>query len=219
MMAALFFNGSILLTLILIPLIYPEALPQQMMAMLLEAPPLPPAPQPQPEQQTTTQARRDVSEMQDGRIVAPPRIPPSIKMLSKVELPPGSPIIGLDPGQNGPEIANVFGGNDNQRPVVREDKKGPVRLPSTLVAGMLLQKTVPVYSPIAKAARVEGIVVLQAMISASGTIANLRVISGPTMLQQAALDAVSHWRYRPYLLNGQPVEVETTVNVIFTLSR
>jgi len=58
---------------------------------------------------------------------------------------------------------------------------------------------------------------LQATISKVGSIQNLRVISGPPMLQQAALDAVRSWRYKPYLLNGDPVEVETTVNVVFNL--
>jgi protein TonB len=82
---------------------------------------------------------------------------------------------------------------------------------------MLLQKTVPLYPPIAKAARVSGTVVLQATISKTGTIENLHVISGPAMLQQSAMDAVKSWRYRPYLLNTEPVEVETTVNVVFTL--
>jgi protein TonB len=82
---------------------------------------------------------------------------------------------------------------------------------------MLIQKTQPVYPPIAKAARVSGTVVIQATISKSGTIENLKVISGPAMLQQSALDAVRSWRYRPYLLNNDPVEVETTINVIFTL--
>jgi protein TonB len=73
------------------------------------------------------------------------------------------------------------------------------------------------YPPIAKAARVQGTVVLQAMISKQGTIQDLRVVSGPAMLQGAAMDAVKTWRYRPYLLNNEPVEVETTINVIFTL--
>jgi protein TonB len=82
---------------------------------------------------------------------------------------------------------------------------------------MLIQKTIPTYPPIAKAARVQGTVVLQALISKQGTIENLKVVSGPAMLQQAAEDAVRQWRYRPYLLNNDPVEVETTVNVIFTL--
>jgi len=81
----------------------------------------------------------------------------------------------------------------------------------------LLQKTIPIYPPIAKAARVSGTVILQATISKTGTIENLRVISGPAMLQQSALEAVKSWRYRPYLLNNEPVEVETTVNVVFSL--
>jgi protein TonB len=85
------------------------------------------------------------------------------------------------------------------------------------MAGNLLEKTVPQYPAIAKAARIQGTVVLQATISKSGSIQNLRVISGPPMLQQSALDAVRSWRYKPYLLNGDPVEVETTVNVVFNL--
>jgi protein TonB len=82
---------------------------------------------------------------------------------------------------------------------------------------MLIQKTQPVYPPIAKAARVSGTVVLQATISKTGSIEGLRVVSGPAMLQSAAMDAVRTWRYKPYLLNNDPVEVETTINVIFTL--
>jgi protein TonB len=65
---------------------------------------------------------------------------------------------------------------------------------------------------------IQGTVILAATIAKDGAIANLRVLSGPAVLQQSALDAVSQWRYRPYLLNDQPVEVETTVNVIFTLA-
>jgi protein TonB len=76
----------------------------------------------------------------------------------------------------------------------------------------------PVYPPIARAARIEGTVRLEATISKAGKIENLRVISGQPMLQQAALDAVKNWLYRPYLLDGQPVEVQTTVDVIFTMN-
>jgi protein TonB len=92
-----------------------------------------------------------------------------------------------------------------------------VNISAGVATGMLLQKTIPVYPPIAKAARVSGTVVLQATISKSGTIENLRVVGGPAMLTQAAIDAVRQWRYKPYLLNNDPVEVETTVNVIFSL--
>ena len=92
-----------------------------------------------------------------------------------------------------------------------------VNISAGVAVGMLIQKTQPIYPPIAKAARVSGTVILQATISKTGTIQNLHVVSGPAMLQQAAMDAVRTWRYRPYLLNNEPVEVETTINVIFSL--
>jgi protein TonB len=101
--------------------------------------------------------------------------------------------------------------------VVKVAPPKKVNISAGVAIGMLLVKTQPVYPPIAKAARVSGTVVLQATISKQGTIENLRVLSGPAMLQQAARDAVMTWRYKPYLLNNEPVEVETTVNVIFTL--
>jgi len=217
MVATFLFNGSILLTLILIPLIYPEALPRQMMGILLEAPPPPPQ-LPPVVKEVPTRETRDYSEIEDGHIFAPPRIPTTIRMLSKMEPPPGNVIPGLEPGQNGTEVPGALFGSGAHSAVVRQEPKGPIRLPSTIVAGLIVQKTIPVYPLIAKAARIEGTVILQATISATGTIENLRVVSGHPMLQQAAMDAVRNWRYRPYLLNGQPVEVETTVNVIFTLS-
>jgi periplasmic protein TonB len=77
----------------------------------------------------------------------------------------------------------------------------------------------PPYPAIAKAAGAQGTVVLQATISKTGTIEDLRVVSGPAMLRQAALDAVRQWRYRPYLLDGLPVKLETTINVVFKMSR
>ena len=75
------------------------------------------------------------------------------------------------------------------------------------------------YPLLGQHSRVQGSVVLQAVIGADGNIENLRVVSGPAMLQQAAIDAVQQWRYRPYMLDGEPVEVETTINVIFSLGR
>jgi len=217
MMAAFVFNGSILLTLVLIPLIYPEALPKQFMNILLEAP-RPPAP-PQVVKPVPVRATREIPEMQDGHIFAPPKIPTSIRYIATAEPPIGDAVPGAaDLGQGGPDPTAIFQGHA-QLPVVRQEVTGPVHLPSTIVAGMILQKTVPVYPIIAKETRIDGVVILQATISTSGTIENLRVVSGHPMLRQAALDAVSNWRYRPYLMNGKPVEVETTVNVVFKLSQ
>ena len=84
--------------------------------------------------------------------------------------------------------------------------------------GNLIYKPQPGYPPMARAVRVPGPVVLRAIISKTGTIENLQVISGHPLLVKAAVDAVSQWRYRPYVLNGEPVEVETQVIVNFTLS-
>jgi TonB family protein len=83
--------------------------------------------------------------------------------------------------------------------------------------GLLIQATPPVYPPEAKAAGVSGMVELKIIISKTGSVDEVHVVSGPAMLQQAAIDAVKQWRYNPYLVNKQPVEVETTVNVAFTL--
>ena len=71
--------------------------------------------------------------------------------------------------------------------------------------------------PLARQARIQGVVVLTAMIDREGNIENLQLVSGHPMLAPAAIDAVKHWRYKPFLLNGQPVEVETTVTVTFQL--
>jgi protein TonB len=141
-------------------------------------------------------------------------------MVSEKEAPPqqGFGVAGMEGlgGSSGGVIGSVFGSGTNV-PKVKAEAPKKVNISGGVATGMLLQKTVPIYPPIAKAARVQGTVVLQATISKAGTIENLRVISGNAMLQSAAMDAVRSWRYRPYLLNGEPVEVETTVNVVFTL--
>jgi protein TonB len=83
--------------------------------------------------------------------------------------------------------------------------------------GSILRRVQPLYPPLARNARVQGSVVLAAVISKAGAIENLRVLSGHPMLVPAAIDAVSQWRYRPYILNNEPVEVETQITVNFTL--
>jgi len=75
----------------------------------------------------------------------------------------------------------------------------------------------PIYPPLARQARIQGVVVMEAVISKEGSIESLRVVTGHPLLNQAALDAVKQWKYRPTLLNGEPVEVITTVTVTFNL--
>jgi protein TonB len=213
MVAASAFNGSILMALVMIPLIYPHALPQMVLPFLME---VPPAPQPETRPVARVQHADLVKpEMQGGQIFAPTVIPHDPYIAQRQETLPNINPATMDDG-NGSVGPNLFGG-ETQRPVVRARVTGPVRVSGMVVDGLLIDKRMPVYPPIAKASGTQGTIVLQATISRSGTIENLRVVSGPAMLQQAAMDAVKEWRYRPYLLSGEPVEVETTVNVVFKL--
>lgn len=220
MIVTLAFNGAILVTLILIPLVYPDALPSHMVPWLLAAPPAPAPETPPPVVRVRAATTHDFTELDEDRIIAPGSIPKIIPYVDPGEAPFAGPTIGNDlsssvPGGDG---ASPFGG---RKPVavVHSEIAGPVHVPSSLIGGYLVYKSVPNYPVIAKTVGVEGTVVLQATISKVGTIENLHVISGPPMLLQAAIDAVKTWRYRPYLLNQQPVEVETTVSVIFRIDR
>jgi protein TonB len=215
MIAAFSFNASIVLALVLIPLIYPEAMPRQFMAYLMEAPPPSPQPQTKPRIEHATTIE---SEMRNGQFVAPRIIPPFIKYVGTPEQMPEISAADFADGPLGSGNGIDPFRSHGAHPVVH-GPTGPVHIPSTLEAGLLLQKNIPAYPPIARATGTQGTVVLEATISKSGTITNLRVTAGPLMLQQAALEAVKTWRYRPYLLDGNPVEVETTVNVVFTLNR
>ncbi|MGB6744577.1 MAG: energy transducer TonB, partial [Terracidiphilus sp.] len=155
------------------------------------------------------------SEMMNNQLTAPTKIPHNIEMVSEKEAPPSSFGVAGSMGGDSGVMGSIFG--NGEAPKVKAAPPKKVNISAGVAVGMLLQKTQPIYPPIAKAARVSGTVVLQAMISKQGTIEDLKVVSGPAMLQGAALDAVRTWRYRPYLLNNDPVEVETTINVIFTL--
>jgi protein TonB len=157
--------------------------------------------------------------MMNNQLTAPTKIPHEIKIVAEKEAPPSSGfgVAGSDFGSSANGVMGGIFGGSAPAPIVKAATPKKVNISAGVMVGLLLQKTQPVYPPIAKAARVEGTVVLQATISKAGTIENLRVMSGPAVLQPAAVSAVKTWRYRPYLLNNEPVEVETTVNVIFTL--
>jgi TonB family protein len=95
----------------------------------------------------------------------------------------------------------------------------PVSVPADKMAEHLLTKVNPKYPPEAKKARIQGKVVLDAVIGKTGNVENLKVVSGPSELQQSALDAVRQWTYKPVLWNGAPIEVESTINVTYTLAK
>jgi TonB family protein len=91
------------------------------------------------------------------------------------------------------------------------------RVSAGITAGLILRKTTPEYPANARSLRIQGAVVIHAIISKKGDVVNLSVISGPAELQQAALDAVKQWKYKPYLLNGEPTDIDTMITVNFNL--
>lgn len=168
-----------------------------------------------------------VSNLSDNRLIEPVSIPPHVRMIDETTAPPQ---INYNEG-DGVEGAVVSGSKDGVLSAINSptSRETPVLAPppavsrvfrsSTLLQGSLIRQVQPAYPPLARSARIEGSVVLAAVISKDGTIQNLQLISGHPMLVHAALQAVSQWRYKPYVLNGEPIEVETRITVNFVLSR
>lgn len=166
---------------------------------------------------TETDHERTQTEMMNRQLSSPSRIPSDLKMLAGREPPPSSGFAssGLEGVGGSGAAGNVFSGSNG--PKVKIAAPSRLSISAGVAGGLLVQKTAPAYPQMAREARVSGTVVIQATISKTGTIENLHVVSGPTMLRQPALDAVKTWRYKPYLLDGEPVDVETTVSVNFSL--
>lgn len=97
------------------------------------------------------------------------------------------------------------------------EASGPIHVKGNIMQGQRISGEIPQYPPEAKKKRVQGTVVIDALIDQEGKVGHLNVVSGPEMLRQSSLDAVKTWVYKPYLLNGEPVAVETTINVVYSL--
>ena len=208
---------------ILIPLIYTEALPKQQLMTFLVAPP-PPPPPPPPAAAPLKVVKEIQSEIVNGALRTPTKIPEKVKMITEEEAPPPTTGVagvvgGVPGGAPGGQMGGVIGGIISSTPMsVPKVAPQRVRVSGGVTAGNLISQIKPQYPPIAKTARIQGSVVLHAIISKSGMVENLQVVSGHPMLTQAALDAVRQWRYKPYYLSGEPVEVDTTITVTFTLA-
>ena len=208
---------------ILVPLIYTEALPKQQLMTFLVAPPPPPPP---PPAAAPVQAVKVVqTDIENGQLRTPSKIPQKVAMIKEEDAPPpvssmGGVVGGVPGGVPGGQMGGVLGGILSSSAMAPPRLAAPqrIRLAQGVTDGQRVVSTQATYPSIAKMARVQGDVVLQAIISKQGTIENLRVVSGHPMLVQSALDAVRQWRYRPYLLNGEPVEVETVITVKFSLT-
>jgi protein TonB len=157
------------------------------------------------------------SKMMHDQLTAPTRIPHDLKSKALDEAPSSLGINAANMGGQGGNgaIGSVFNGQAKFK--VNAAPPKTVTVSTGIAGGLLIHSTAPIYPAIAKSAHVAGTVVLKATISKTGIVENVHFVSGPAMLSQAALDAVRTWRYKPYKLNNEPVEIETTVNVNFTL--
>ncbi len=140
---------------------------------------------------------------------------------------PGGVVGGVLGGVVGGTLGGVIGGivssvpDTTTVPKVQPPpslKPKQVRVSEGVSKGLLIREVIPKYPELAREARISGNVVLFAIIDKNGEIKNLRVVSGHPLLAAAALEAVQHWQYKPYLLNHEPVEVETQVTVSFNLA-
>jgi periplasmic protein TonB len=135
-------------------------------------------------------------------------------MPAKAAAPDAPSMIGLATAGSGGSLPNIVSNTDAPRPVLQT-----LNISQGVSQGLLMKKVQPVYPRTALTMRVEGTVQLMATISKSGDISGVKVLSGPSQLSSAAAEAVKQWKYKPYLLNGEPVDIQTQVTVVFKLPR
>jgi periplasmic protein TonB len=210
--------------LILIPLIYTEALPKQMLTTFLVAPAPPPPPPPPPA--AVQRIVKPVARLiHNGQMMAPTVIPKKVEMIKEEELPPdvgnvgvvGGVPGGIAGGSAGGVLGGIIGGAGSGMPPPPKSAPSRIRVGGNVQAASLVRKVDPIYPPIAKTAHISGTVVLHAIIGKDGSVQNLEYVNGPPLLMKSAMDAIKQWRYKPTMLNGEPVEVDTTISVVFSL--
>lgn len=209
---------------ILIPLLVTEALPKQMLTTFLVAPPPPPPP---PPPAVAVKIVKPVARLiQQGKMMAPTVIPKKVNIIKEEELPPDVSAVGvvggvpggMPGGSAGGVLGGIIGGTGGgppppPKPVVQQR----IRVGGNVQAAKLIRQPLPIYPQIAKTAHIQGTVVLHAIIDKDGSVIEVQYVTGPPLLMRAAMDAVKQWRYQPTTLNGEAVQVDTTISVVFTL--
>jgi len=221
---AFILEAMIIGVMVLVPLIFTEALPKSVQLGFLVAPP-PPPPPPPPAAAPVRVVKVIQTDIVNGQLRTPTKIPQKVQMIKEDEAPPpvmasAGVVGGVPGGVPGGSMGGVMGSILSSTPTVAPKIATPqrVRVSSGVVTGLKVRNVNPAYPPLARQARIQGVVILQAQISKDGNIESLQLISGHPMLAPAAIEAVKQWKYRPYLLNGEPVEVDTTIQVNFTLA-
>ncbi len=222
-------QAVIIAILVLIPLMVTQALPTRMLTSELVAPPPPPPPPPPAAAASSAPRHVEPQTPVKSELEVPVKIPQKVAMVRETmpnaaeaaAAPSTSGVVGgvpggVEGGTVGGVVGGVLNGIGNAVPKLEAPKR--VKVSSGVTNGLLTHKVTPEYPPLAKQAHIQGAVVLHAVIGKDGTVKNLQVISGHPMLTSAAVNAVKQWKYKPYYLNGQPVEIDTTIQVNFTLA-
>jgi periplasmic protein TonB len=212
----------LLAVMILIPMTYTEALPKRMVSTFLVAaePPSPPPP-PRPVAKEIMPPKVEAFKVIDVQKMVAPTMIRKGNAIVKDEAPviytnSGEGVAGVG-GGTGSDLGGIVGSGPIGPPPPPAVAPQRIRIGGNLEPATLISRVMPQYPSIARSAHVSGTIVLHAVIGRDGTIEELEYVSGPALLIKSAMDAVKEWRYKPTLLNGEPVEVDTTVNVIFTL--
>jgi protein TonB len=219
-------HGVLVLALIVIPVLTYGGLPavgervtRAFFAQPLElAPPPPPPPPPPPAARQVPIHHTPPPKVDTSRLVAPvdvPNVLPPPEESLDLGIQGGVPG-GVEGGVPGGVIGGIVGGLPPAPPPPSHHRV--VRVGGNIVAPALLKRVEPAYPPLARAARVQGIVILEAHVDTHGRVANVQVLRGNPLLDEAALAAVRQWRYRPLLLNGEPTEFILTVTISFHLA-
>jgi protein TonB len=213
---------------IALPLIYTEQIQARQLTGFLTVPAPPAPPAPAPTELVVEATIVPFIEADPGAMIAPTEIPAEIAMIIDDE--PAARNVSLGSTRSGSiseALGNIFKEPEAAAaplpppppPPPALPPSPPVRVGGSVIQANAIYRPAPAYPPLARTARIQGVVVLEAVINREGVIDTLRVVTGPPLLIQAALDGVRTWRYRPTLLNGEAVEVLTTITVSFSLSQ
>jgi periplasmic protein TonB len=215
---------AFVILLILLPLLYMQAMnvPDLEKTVLI----LPPPPPPPPGNVVRAVVKPKIRFFENNKLYAPRAIPKHVEMLKEApeEAPGASNIPGIPGGVPGGTLGGVLGGviGNGMVPPPPPPPKGvasnrPLRVGGRVQAPRLIQEVQPAYPVLAKETKTQGVVVLDCVIDKQGNVTQMKVVSGHPLLVPAAMNAVQRWKYQPTLLNGEPVAVEMTVTVTFSM--
>jgi protein TonB len=210
--ASVVLQAGLLAAFVMVPLLATQVVPE----LVNVRPPTWIAPLETPVQEPTHSGSTDGSGvvLESRTFAAPSTIPKLNRETPGADVPP-APISNINP-THGAGLPGILG--TGPAPVVPENPAAKRPIVSVLQEGVVLTRVQPVYPRLAIENRIQGSVHVHAIIAANGNLEALQVLSGHPMLASAALDAVRQWRFRPYILNGKPIEVQTEVTVNFTLN-